>query len=150
MPRASRIRRSMAATAVGTALLVSGAFAPAAEAVIRRPERQLARLVNDYRDNNGENRLRHKANLHRVAERNSKRSAESGQVQHTNLSSIPCDGRVGEVAGKGSSVRNAFANLKASAPHRAIILRSYWKKMGAGVAEGEDDNFTYVTVVFCD
>lgn len=146
----SRIRRMVAASAVAAVMLLSGAFAPAADAVIRRPERQLARLVNNYRDDHGENRLNHKSNLHRVAERNSKKMAESGQISHTDLDDVPCNGRKGEVAGKGSSVRDAFNNLKASAPHRQIILRSYWQKMGAGVAEGENDDFTYVTVVFCD
>ena len=148
MSRARRIRRMLAASAVGAALLVSGAFAPAAEAVVRPPERQLIRLVNNYRADNDENRLRHRLNIHRVAEKTAKKMAEQEAILHTDLDDVPCNGRKGEVSGKGDGVGDAFRNLKNSPPHRAIILRSYWKRMGVGVARG--DNLTYVSVIFCD
>lgn len=149
MFRISRIRRLMTVVAAGAALLVSGVVSPSAEAVVRRPERQLIRLINKFRVENNENRLNHKLNLHRLAEKTAKKMAEQETILHTDLDDVPCNGRKGEVAGVGDGVGGAFRNLKNSPQHRAIILRSYWKKMGVGVARGDND-LTYVAVIFCD
>lgn len=144
------IRRILAVSTLAVVLLASGVISPpAAQAAIRRPERKLARMVNNYRVNHQENRLALRANLSRVAERNSKRMAESGSITHTPLGEIPCQGRKGEVAGAGDGVGGAFRNLKNSTPHRQIILRPYWKKMGTGVRRG-NNGLTYVTIIFCD
>lgn len=142
------IRRFIAVFTLVVMILASGVIsAPSSGAAIRRAERKLARLINNYRENHNRSRLPLNSRLSRVAEQNSAAMARTGQLRHT--SSNPCDGRWGEVVGAGDGVGGAFRNLKASAAHRQIMLRDYWRKMGTGVRKS-DQGLTYVTAIFCD
>lgn len=142
-------RRAIAVTALILLLLTTATVsAPPAGARIGRPERKLARRLNDYRAGHSVGRLNLNARLSRVAERNSKRMADQNTILHS--SNIPCSGRNGEVSGAGAGWGDAFRNLRRSGVHRQIMLRPYWRKMGVGVRRSPDNGLTYVTVSFCD
>lgn len=124
----TRIRRFVAPALV--ALLALSAIPPSpAGAAIRRDERALASLVNEFRLSHGRDRLDLSARLSRVAERNSARMARTGRITHT--SDLPCGGWNSEVAGIGSSVRDVMRRLKRSPVHRDLMLRPQAERMGS-------------------
>lgn len=141
----TRIRRLVALSLM--ALVAAAALAPTpAAAAIGRPERVLARLVNEFRNSLGRDRLQVSESLSRTAERNSARMARTGQITHS--ADIPCGGWNAEVAGMGSSVRDAVRRLKNSSLHRELMLRPQAERMGVGVRNGVN-GLVYVTVDLC-
>lgn len=142
-------RRAAVVLATALVLTIGSAFvsAPSASGRIARPERKLGQRVNDYRADHGVRRLNLSARLSGVAERNSAKMARHNYLSHS--ANIPCAGRNGEVVASGDGWTDAFRNLRRSAPHRIIMLRPYWDKMGVGVRRSPDNGLTYVTVSFC-
>ncbi|HWC32117.1 MAG TPA: CAP domain-containing protein [Actinomycetota bacterium] len=132
--------------AVGGAMLLTGVMSAPAEAITAK-QRQLARLVNEFRVSNARSRLSLTAPLSRAAQRNARRMAQIQDVTHS--SDLPCGRNWGaETVGIGDSVTQAFRRMKNSGDHRAHLLNRAAERVGTGVKRGGDDRF-YVTVILC-
>ena len=129
------------------ALIVLCAIVAApASALIKDSERRTARLVNQERAERGLRRVDLREGLSDLARRHSRRMAERGDIFHSFLSRYGCSD-VAENVGMGSSVRAVHNAFMASGPHRDVILRAKWRRLGVGIVKA--GGLVWVTEVFC-
>jgi uncharacterized protein YkwD len=134
-------------------LVPSGTPAQAATA----KEKRLKWLVNNYRENHGKSRLPMKKKLRNKAHAHAKAMATKGFLFHSTTSQLhnymdvaDCNNGVGENVGfhPSGKVGKMHAAFKQSPPHKAIMLKSYWKKIGVGVYTA-GNGWIWVTELFC-
>jgi len=112
---------------------VFGWPADSAEATIGSRELKIHALVSEARSVQGLAPMSLRDRLSRIAERHTRRMADSGVLFHSALGKVLPGALAGEVVGYGPSVDAVFTELMASASHRDILLGAAWRKTGVGV-----------------
>ena len=114
-------------------------------------ERELRTYINGARDKRGARRLGMRGFLVRAARRHSRQMAGTGQLVHsTDLASYVGSrdwNILGENIGYGPSMDVLHDAFMDSPPHRKNELNRRYKKVGVGMAVG-DDGRIWVTVLF--
>jgi uncharacterized protein YkwD len=114
-------------------------------------EGELRAYINDARDKRGARKLGMRKFLVRAARRHSRWMADTGQLVHsTDLASYAGNrdwNILGENIGYGPSMDVLHDAFMDSPPHRKNELNRRYKKIGVGMAVG-DDGRIWVTVLF--
>lgn len=133
-----------AATLVGTTAATPAVAANSSEAELRT-------YINEARSNRGARQLGMRTFLVRAARRHSRFMANTGQLVHsTDLASYVGNRSwriLGENIGYGPSMEVLHGAFMDSPPHRRNALNRRYKKVGVGMAVG-DDGRIWVTVLF--
>ena len=130
--------------------------APSAEAATPK-EKKLVKLVNNYRAEKGKAKLKRSPKLTKLARKHSKAMKANGDGWfHSTAGQLTsymkeanCKGSIGEnVTAMPGTVADAHGAFVQSSSHRKIMLKGYWKKMGAGVVK-DAAGWLWVTELFC-
>ena len=144
MRRSPRISLSIALVVI----LMTVAAAHSATAMTVREHRLLV-LVNDYRARHGLPRLRADRDVTYSAHRHSLRMAQANTLFHTSdLRSVVGSGATcgGENIAKARRVRSIFRLWAASAPHRANMLTTCYRRTGVGIVRAR--GYLWATIIF--
>ncbi|HEX9775889.1 MAG TPA: CAP domain-containing protein [Actinomycetota bacterium] len=139
-------------------LLVSGllagaaATAPPAEALVKTPEKKMARLINRARVEHGLPKVRIVGGLSDVARKHSRKMRSEAEIFHSELGAVLSSFNwsvAGENVGVGSGVWKLHKAFMNSPGHRANILEDGYRKVGIGFVR-DGDGRAYVTVMLTD
>jgi uncharacterized protein YkwD len=117
----------------------------------KRTERALMELVDRARARRGLPQLDWRPAVGDVARRHSDRMRERREVYHGRLERMLADFRwrlAGDAVGCSPAVREAFRGFMESPPHRKLILKAAFERMGVGIEARGD--LLYVTILFLD
>lgn len=128
-------------------ILVVAALPPAA--AMTRREKRLLHLVNSLRARYGLVRLNEENDLTRAARKHSARMATSGSLFHTRDLREVVGRRAsawGENVAKARRVHRIFRQWAGSAPHRANLLNSRYRRVGVGIVRHR--GYLWATMIF--
>jgi uncharacterized protein YkwD len=122
------------------AVLVVGPVAQAAPSRDAAASRAMVHHINDVRAAHGLHRLKSSRRLRRGATRHSRRMMRYDIFVHATLRLTPPFRRLSEVIalrrGLRGTIRKTVRRWLSSPPHRAIVLSSAYRYVGAGRARG--------------
>lgn len=119
--------------------MLPGALAPAS-ATAKSPAKRMIHAANEWRAAHGLGALRGSKRLNRSAKGRARRMIRHDFFAHPSRLYVPRFDRVGEVlelhGGKRARVRRTLRKWANSPGHRAVLLSSSFRRIGAGRASG--------------
>ena len=116
-----------------------GALVPASAAA-KSPGKRMVKAANEWRSAHGLAPLRSSKRLRRSAKGRARRMIRHDFFAHPSRLYVPRFDRVGEVlelhGGRRARVRRTLRKWAASPGHRAVLLSSSFRRIGAGRASG--------------
>jgi uncharacterized protein YkwD len=143
------IRRIVLVVLLAASILGMSAAPSDAGSMSRRKRDRVFHTVNQIRRHHDMARFRIDRGLSRFARRHSRQMARAGWLYHTSSLSSHLSARVsawGENVGYAGTVRRVVRMFMRSAPHRANILNSRYRRVGIGCVKAR--GWWWVTMDF--